>query len=61
MALSDKIRVDLMTVSTATFCTALFKLGFHNQFIQDVLPVKPKTHNMVRPAYTLRYIPAARA
>ena len=54
-------RQKLMGVSTATLCTALFKRGLRNQFIQDVRPVgsvalgKP---NMVGPAYTLRYIPA---
>jgi regulator of RNase E activity RraA len=48
----------LMTVSTATLCTALFKRGLRNQFIQDVRPVKPKGRNMVGPALTLRYIPA---
>ncbi|RCS22645.1 ribonuclease activity regulator RraA [Phyllobacterium salinisoli] len=48
----------LMTVSTATLCTALFKRGLRNQFIQDVRPVKPKGSNMVGPAFTLRYIPA---
>jgi len=52
----------LTRVSTATLCTALFKRGLRNQFIQDVLPVNthsdPKTPNMVGEAFTLRYIPA---
>ncbi|WP_180284757.1 ribonuclease activity regulator RraA [Azospirillum oleiclasticum] len=56
--LSDTTRDRLMTVSTATLCTALFKRGLRNQFIQDVHPVAPKGRNMVGPAYTLRYIPA---
>lgn len=51
-------REKLLTVSTATICTALFKRGLSNQFIQDVRPVSPKAENMVGPAYTLRYIPA---
>lgn len=51
-------REKLMGVSTATLCTALFKRGLHNQFIQDVRPVAPKNRNMVGPAFTLRYIPA---
>jgi len=55
-------RDKLMGVSTATLCTALFKRGLRNQFIQQVLPVNtqrdPKTLNMVGEAYTLRYIPA---
>lgn len=45
-------------VSTATICTALFKRGLRNQFIQDVRPLGPVTRNMVGEAYTLRYIPA---
>jgi len=59
--MNPKTRELLMGVSTATICTALFKRGLRNQFIQDVRPVgsvalgKP---NMVGPAYTLRYIPA---
>ena len=48
----------LESVSTATLCTALYKEGLRNQFIQDVRPVTPKGHNMVGQAYTLRYIPA---
>ncbi|MFO1217932.1 MAG: ribonuclease activity regulator RraA [Burkholderiaceae bacterium] len=48
----------LMHVSTATLCTALFKRGLRNQFIQDVRPLNPKLPNMVGEAFTLRYIPA---
>jgi len=55
-------RDQLMGVSTATLCTALFKRGLRNQFIQDVRPVNtqrdPKSPNMVGEAFTLRYIPA---
>jgi regulator of RNase E activity RraA len=47
-----------MKVSTATLCTALFKRGLRNQFIQDVRPLNPGLPNMVGEAYTLRYIPA---
>ena len=49
---------QLMTVSTATLCTALFKRGLRNQFLQDVRPLNPGLPNMVGPAFTLRYIPA---
>ena len=56
--LSAETREKLMHVSTATICTALFKGGLKNQFIQDVHPVGPKTANMVGQAYTMRYIPA---
>jgi regulator of RNase E activity RraA len=56
--LSDDTRQKLMGVSAATICTALFKRGLRNQFIQDVHPVARKPKNMVGQAYTLRYIPA---
>ena len=60
--LDDATRAKLEGVSTATLCTALFKRGLRNQFIQGVTPVAPKTRArgraMVGPAYTLRYIPA---
>ena len=49
---------QLMGVSTATLCTALFKRGLHHQFIQGVLPLNPGLPNMVGEAYTLRYMPA---
>jgi regulator of RNase E activity RraA len=48
----------LMTVSTATLTTALFKRGLRNQFLQGVAPVGRPRRNMVGPAFTLRYIPA---
>ncbi|MFT5445062.1 MAG: regulator of RNase E activity RraA [Gammaproteobacteria bacterium] len=57
-SLSTKIRDQFMTVSTATICTALFKRGLRNQFIQNVHPINAKLGNMVGQAYTLRYIPA---
>ena len=59
--MNPKTRQQLMGVSTATLCTALFKRGLRNQFIQDVLPVSGlggDRPNMVGPAFTLRYIPA---
>lgn len=58
MTLSAKTREQLMHVSTATLCTALFKRGLHHQFIQNVQPLNPTLPNMVGEAYTLRYIPA---
>lgn len=58
MALQPDTRDKLKTVSTATLCTALFKRGFRNQFIQDVRPLNPGLPNMVGEAFTLRYIPA---
>jgi regulator of RNase E activity RraA len=56
--LSAATRDKLKTVSTATICTALFKRGFRNQYIQDVHPLNPKAGPMVGEAFTLRYIPA---
>ncbi|MDE1948481.1 MAG: ribonuclease activity regulator RraA, partial [Burkholderiales bacterium] len=56
--MSDSTRTQLKTVSSATLCTALFKRGLRNQFIQDVRPLNPGLPNMVGEAFTLRYIPA---
>jgi len=56
--LSDATRAKLKTVSSATICTALFKRGLRNQYIQDVRPVGHNKENMVGEAFTLRYIPA---
>ncbi|MGL5138767.1 MAG: ribonuclease activity regulator RraA [Beijerinckiaceae bacterium] len=58
MPLSPDTRAKLMHVSTATLCTALFKRGLRNQFIQDVRPLNGSLPNMVGEAFTLRYIPA---
>ena len=56
--MNPETRSKLMTVSTATLATALYKRGFRNQMIQDVRPLGWKGKNMVGPAYTLRYMPA---
>jgi regulator of RNase E activity RraA len=56
--LSNETREKLKGVSTATICTALFKRGLRNQFIQDVRPLNPAAGPMVGEAFTLRYIPA---
>jgi regulator of RNase E activity RraA len=57
--MKDSTRQQLLHVSTATICTALFKRGLRNQFIQDVRPLNPtRTTHMVGEAFTLRYIPA---
>lgn len=58
MTLKQTTRDQLKTVSTATLCTALYKRGFRNQFIQDVHPLNAGKGNMVGEAYTLRYMPA---
>jgi len=56
--LSDATRKKYEGVSCATICTALFKRGLRNQFIQDVRPLSHKPQNMIGQAFTLRYIPA---
>jgi regulator of RNase E activity RraA len=56
--LKPETREKLKGASTATLCTALFKRGLRNQFIQDVRPLNPNLGNMVGEAFTLRYIPA---
>jgi regulator of RNase E activity RraA len=56
--LKSATRDALLGVSTATLCTALFKRGLRNQFLQDVHPLNPNLPNMVGEAFTLRYIPA---
>ena len=56
--MNPQTRERLLGVSTATLCTALFKRGLRNQFIQDVRPLNPGLPNMVGEAFTLRYIPA---
>lgn len=58
MSLQPTTRDLLMKVSTATLCTALYKRGLRNQFIQDVRPLNGQLPNMVGEAFTLRYIPA---
>jgi len=57
MSLAPETRDKLLTVSTATICTALFKRGYRNQMIQGVLPLG-KVKPMVGEAFTLRYMPA---
>jgi regulator of RNase E activity RraA len=58
MSLSERARLQLAAVSTATLTTVLFKRGFRNTFIQGIHRLNPAAPAMVGPAYTLRYIPA---
>lgn len=58
MAMNPETKKKLMHVSTPTLCTALFKRGLRNQYIQDVHRLNPSLPNMVGEAFTLRYIPA---
>jgi regulator of RNase E activity RraA len=56
--LTPRTREKLKAVSTATLCTALYRRGLRNQFIQDVHPLNPDAGPLVGEAFTLRYIPA---
>ncbi len=58
MNMNLETREQLMHVTCATLTTALFKRGLRNTFLQNVHPVATKGHNMVGPAFTLRYVPA---
>lgn len=63
---ADQIEIDPQTlerlkgVSTATVATLLYKRGYHNAFVQGVVPLGAAApgKTLVGPAYTLRYIPA---
>jgi regulator of RNase E activity RraA len=56
--LKPTTRDKLLTISTPTVATALFKRGFRNQAIQNVHPLSPGQPTLVGPAFTLRYMPA---
>jgi regulator of RNase E activity RraA len=56
--INEALRNELAGSSVATICTALFKRGLRNQFIQNVYRMNPDSGTMVGPAFTLRYIPA---
>lgn len=56
--LTKTIFHELQKTSTATIATCLYKRGFRNQYIQNVLPLRPLKKSMVGEAFTLRYIPA---
>lgn len=47
----------LSNASTATIATLLFKRGYHNAYVQGVVPMGAGKKTLVGPAYTLRYIP----
>ena len=56
--LKSKTKAQLLTTSTATITTQLFRRGLRNTFLQGVRPLGRYSGNMVGPAFTLRYIPA---
>src|SRR5207248_8912701 len=55
---NEKTRGRLLSVSTATLTTIMFKRGFRNCFIGGIQPLNAEHARMAGPAYTLRYIPA---
>ncbi len=58
--LSQQTREKLKGVSTATLCTALFKRGLRNQFIQDVRPLSPEEDQHGRSGFHAALYPGAR-
>ena len=56
--INNKIKKIYFKSSVATICTALFKRGLRNQFIQGIFPLNINLPNMVGLAFTVRYIPA---
>lgn len=55
---NETTRDRLLSVSTATLTTIMFKRGFRNCFIGGIRPLNAEHARMAGPAYTLRYIPA---
>ena len=56
--MNNEVKNIYKKASVATICTALFKKGLKNQFIQDVSPLNKKISKMLGLAFTVRYIPA---
>lgn len=55
---AEKTHQKLLSVSTATLTTVLFKRGLRNTFIGGITPLNLQACRMAGPAYTLRYIPS---
>lgn len=56
--LPEEVRAALSRASTATITTRLLTRGFRNTFLHGLEPLGTYGHNLVGPAFTLRYIPA---
>ena len=56
--MNNEIKDVYKKASVATICTALFKKGLKNQFIQGIFPLNKKISKMLGLAFTVRYIPA---
>ena len=56
--MNNQIKDIYRKASVATICTALFKKGLKNQFIQGISPLNKKISKMLGLAFTVRYIPA---
>lgn len=54
--LSDTVRAQLSSVSTATLAGRLQRRGFRNAFLGGLVPLRPG-RRMVGVAHTLRYVP----
>lgn len=57
-SLSEESRRKLEGVSISTLSTCLYRRGFRNVYLKDLVPVAPNRSRMVGEAYTLRLIPA---
>lgn len=56
--LSQATQEKLMSVTSSTLTTVLFKRGLRTRYISGVLPLNPDFSRFVGPAFTLRFIPA---
>jgi regulator of RNase E activity RraA len=55
---SEEVLSKLLSVSTATLTTVLFKRGLRNTFIGGLQPLNPAHCRMAGPAFTIRFIPS---
>ena len=56
--LDEDLARALMSISTATLTTVLFKMGVRNVWIRGARALAPAQRRVVGPAFTLRFIPA---
>mgnify|MGYP003322193511 CR=1 FL=1 len=54
--INNEIKKTYLNSSVATICTALFKRGLRNQFIQGIFPLNTNLPNMVGLALSLIHI-----
>jgi regulator of RNase E activity RraA len=58
LALSDRAKHILQSVTTATITTILLKKGLRNVWMRGSRPLKPNQPRLVGRAFTLRFVPA---